>query len=56
MLFRSSTLNLAVHKKWGKYSAWVGLDNIFDKKFNPTEDVPFTIEGRTWRVGAEISF
>ena len=54
--FTFSTLNLAVHKKWGKYSAWVGLDNIFDKKFNPTEDVPFTIEGRTWRVGAEISF
>jgi outer membrane receptor for ferrienterochelin and colicins len=54
--FTFSTLNLSAHKKWGKYSAWVGLDNIFNKKFNPTEAVPFTIEGRTWRMGAEISF
>ena len=54
--FTYSTLNLAVHKQWGKYRAWAGLDNIFNKKFHPTEDVPFTIEGRTWRVGAEMTF
>ena len=53
--FTFSTLNYR-YTKSGKYSAWVGLDNIFNKKFNPTEDEPFTIEGRTWRVGAEISF
>lgn len=44
--------NISVNKKWGdRLSAYVGLDNIFNKEL---PDI--YIAGRTWRAGVEWKF
>ena len=47
-----NTFNFVVNKRWGeKYRAYVGLDNVFDKKITEMR-----YSGRLWRVGAEMTF
>ncbi len=47
-----NTFNFVVNKKWGeRYRAYVGLDNVFDKKI-----IEMRYSGRLWRLGAEMTF
>lgn len=51
-------INFAVNKKINKnLRVFAGIDNIFDKRFAQNADASnFDTDGRTWRVGAEMTF
>lgn len=47
-----NTFNFVVNKRWGdKYRAFVGIDNVFDKKL-----ADMNYYGRMWRAGMEMTF
>ncbi|MDO4920475.1 MAG: TonB-dependent receptor [Phascolarctobacterium sp.] len=51
------TLNFAVNKQINKnLRIFAALDNIFDKTFTVDDTHSYDIYGRTWRVGAEMTF
>lgn len=48
---------LTISKQINKnYRVYAGVDNIFDKKFYYDTFNTYSIDGRTWRVGAEMTF
>ena len=51
--YSANTFNMAVNKSWedNKYNAFVGVDNVFDKKVTKLR-----YSGIVWRVGAEVRF
>lgn len=52
-----STTGLTVSKQFNKnYRVYAGVDNIFDKSFLYDTYHTYSIDGRTWRVGAEMTF
>lgn len=52
-----STTGLTVSKQFNKnYRVYAGVDNIFNKSFLYDTYHTYTIDGRTWRVGAEMTF
>ena len=52
-----STTGLTVSKQINKnYRVYAGVDNIFDKSFLYDTYHTYNIDGRTWRVGAEMTF
>lgn len=52
-----STTGLTVSKQFNKnYRVYVGVDNIFNKSFLYDTYHTYSIDGRTWRVGAEMTF
>lgn len=52
-----STTGLTVSKQINKnYRVYAGVDNIFDKSFLYDTYHTYSIDGRTWRVGAEMTF
>lgn len=52
-----STTGLTVSKQINKnYRVYAGVDNIFNKSFLYDTYHTYTIDGRTWRVGAEMTF
>lgn len=52
-----STTGLTVSKQFNKnYRVYAGVDNIFNKSFLYDTCHTYTIDGRTWRVGAEMTF
>lgn len=52
-----STTGLTVSKQFNKnYRAYAGVDNIFNKSFLYDTYHTYSIDGRTWRVGAEMTF
>ena len=47
-----NTVNFSLQKKWSKdLSTFFGVDNILNKKVDD-----LYIDGRVWRVGAEVKF
>lgn len=52
-----STTNFVVNKQLtDNLRVYAGVDNIFDKEFTVDDDHTYTIDGRMWRVGAEMTF
>ena len=52
-----STTGLIVSKQFNKnYRVYAGVDNIFNKSFLYDTYHTYSIDGRTWRVGAEMTF
>lgn len=52
-----STTGLTVSKQFNKnYRVYAGVDNIFNKSFLYDTYHTYSIGGRTWRVGAEMTF
>lgn len=52
-----STTGLTVSKQFNKnYRIYAGVDNIFNKSFLYDTYHTYSIDGRTWRVGAEMTF
>lgn len=52
-----STTGLTVSKQINKnYRVYAGVDNIFNKSFLYDTYHTYSIDGRTWRVGAEMTF
>ena len=52
-----STTGLIVSKQFNKnYRGYAGGDNIFNKSFLYDTYHTYSIDGRTWRVGAEMTF
>lgn len=52
-----STAGLTVSKQFNKnYRVYAGVDNIFNKSFLYDTYHTYSIDGRTWRVGAEMTF
>ena len=52
-----STTGLTVNKQFNKnYRVYAGVDNIFNKSFLYDTYHTYSIDGRTWRVGAEMTF
>lgn len=52
-----STTGLTVSKQFNKnYRVYAGVDNIFNKSFLYDTYHTYSIDGRTWRVGAEMTF
>ena len=52
-----STTGLTVSKQINKnYRVYAGVDNIFDKSFLYDTYHTYSIDGRIWRVGAEMTF
>lgn len=52
-----NTVNFIVNKVINKNCrVYAGVDNIFDKTLPYDENHSYTIDGRTWRVGAEMTF
>lgn len=52
-----STTGLTVSKQINKnYRVYAGVDNIFDKSFLYDTYHTYSIDGRTWRIGAEMTF
>ena len=52
-----STTGLTVSKQFNKnYRVYAGVDNIFNKSFLYDTYHTYSIDGRTWRVGAEMRF
>lgn len=52
-----STNGLTVSKQFNKnYRVYAGVDNIFNKSFLYDTYHTYSIDGRTWRVGAEMTF
>lgn len=52
-----STTGLTVSKQFNKnYHVYAGVDNIFNKSFLYDTYHTYSIDGRTWRVGAEMTF
>ncbi len=52
-----STTGLTVSKQFNKnYRVYAGVDNIFDKSFLYDTYHTYSIDGRTWRIGAEMTF
>lgn len=52
-----STTGLTVSTQINKnYRVYAGVDNIFDKSFLYDTYHTYSIDGRTWRVGAEMTF
>lgn len=52
-----NTWNIMINKQFNKNtSAYMGLDNMFDKKYKGTDAEPFEIMGRVWRMGVNIKF
>lgn len=51
------TLNFVVDKKLNdNLHVYAGVDNIFDKKLAVDDAHVYSIDGRVWRVGAEMTF
>ena len=52
-----STTGLTVSKQFNKnYRVYAGVDNIFNKSFLYDTYHTYSIDGRTWSVGAEMTF
>ncbi len=52
-----STTGLTISKQFNKnYRVYAGVDNIFNKSFLYDTYHTYSIDGRTWRVGAEMTF
>ena len=52
-----NTFNFVADKQITKnLHVYAGVDNIFDKTLPYDENHSYTIDGRTWRVGAEMTF
>lgn len=52
-----STTGLTVSKQFNKnYRVYAGVDNIFNKSFLYDTYHTYSIDGRTWRVGVEMTF
>ncbi|WP_293729033.1 TonB-dependent siderophore receptor [uncultured Phascolarctobacterium sp.] len=52
-----NTVNFVVNKQFTKnLRAYAGIDNIFDKKLLVDDIHSYSIDGRMWRVGAEMTF
>lgn len=52
-----STTGLTVSKQFNKnYRVYAGVDNIFNKSFLYDTYHTYSIDGRTWRIGAEMTF
>lgn len=52
-----STTGLTVSKQFNKnYRVYAGVDNIFNKSFLYDTYHTYSIDGYTWRVGAEMTF
>lgn len=52
-----NTFNFVADKQLTKnLHVYAGVDNIFDKTLPYDENHSYTIDGRTWRVGAEMTF
>lgn len=52
-----STTGLLVSKQFNKnYRVYAGVENIFDKAFLYDTYHTYKIDGRTWRLGAEMTF
>jgi len=52
-----SITGLTVSKQFNKnYRVYAGVDNIFNKSFLYDTYHTYSIDGRTWRVGAEMTF
>ncbi len=52
-----SPTGLTVSKQFNKnYRVYAGVDNIFNKSFLYDTYHTYSIDGRTWRVGAEMTF
>ena len=52
-----STTGLTVSKQFNKnYRVYAGVDNIFNKSFLYDTYHTYSIDGHTWRVGAEMTF
>ena len=52
-----STTGLIVSKQFNKnYRVYAGVDNIFNKSFLYDTYHTYSIDGRTWRIGAEMTF
>lgn len=52
-----STTGLTVSKQFNKnYRVYAGVDNIFNKSLLYDTYHTYSIDGRTWRVGAEMTF
>ncbi len=52
-----STTGLVVSKQFNKnYRVYAGVDNIFNKSFLYDTYHTYSIDGRMWRVGAEMTF
>lgn len=51
------TLNFVVDKKvTDNLHIYAGVDNIFDKQLELDDAHVYSIDGRTWRIGAEMTF
>jgi len=52
-----STTGLTISKQFNKnYRVYAGVDNIFNKSFLYDTYHTYSIDGRMWRVGAEMTF
>lgn len=52
-----NTLNFVMNKQITKdLRVYAGVDNIFDKTLPYDDTHSYSIDGRTWRVGAEMTF
>lgn len=52
-----NVLNFVANKQISKnLNVYAGVDNIFNKTLPYDDDHTYSIDGRTWRVGAEMTF
>lgn len=52
-----ATTNFVIDKKLANnLRVYAGVDNIFDKQLTYTDTHTYAIDGRCWRVGAEMTF
>lgn len=53
-MYSFNTTSFVAHKKVSPVaSIYVGVDNIFDKKYEQDANHSFVLDGRSWRVGLE---
>lgn len=56
-IYTFNTFNFVADKQITKnLHVYAGVDNIFDKTLPYDDNHSYTIDGRTWRIGAEMTF